>query len=307
MDKKAAISRFDQAISMLPVRWRSTMLSLSDGKKEIAEEIRLRVGEPITVLLPEGETTVAVDKMTVNASDIEQLCELVTEFSRYASGETMAQGFIMAQGGFRVGICGTAVMENGVSRNMHHLSSASIRIVREKCGIAEPLLGELLENGRFLSTIVVAPPGGGKTTLLRDLVRLLSDGAENRQPYRVGLVDERGELAGVYRGIAQLDVGSHTDVLDGCPKAQGIMILLRAMNPQIIAVDEITAREDLAAMGQAANCGVSVLASIHASQMGELKRKPLFQQLLRQRVFSRAVIISREEDGTRSYRVEKLA
>ena len=119
------------------------------------------------------------------------------------------------------------------------------------------------------------------------------------------MVDERGEIAGMYRGVPQLSVGCHTDILDGCPKAAGILMLLRALNPQIIAVDEITAQEDIAAIMSAAHCGVTLLATLHATSVEELKGKPLYAKLLRTRVFSRAVMIRREGEH-RTYEVSEL-
>ena len=153
--------------------------------------------------------------------------------------------------------------------------------------------------------MVLSPPGLGKTTLLRDLIRGLSDGTEELPCHRVSVVDERGEIAVMYQGIPQMAVGRHTDVLDACPKAAGIPILLRAANPQIIAVDEITVREDLLAMAAAANCGVRFLATIHAAGRQELGRRPLFSQLLKVHVFEKAVTI-RREGGHRQYIVEEL-
>ena len=152
---------------------------------------------------------------------------------------------------------------------------------------------------------IVGPSGAGKTTLLRDMICALSDGDEQRPACRVGIVDERGELAAMYRGVPQLEVGAHTDVLDGCPKALGITMLLRSANPQVIAVDEITAEEDLRAMLSAAHCGVALLATIHAVNREELARKPLFARLLEMRVFQRIVTIT-VENGRRVYRVEAL-
>ena len=179
-----------------------------------------------------------------------------------------------------------------------------IRISREQRGIAREIAPKLFRDGRFRSTLLLSPPGGGKTTLLRDLVRQLSCG-DGIPPQRITLVDERGEVAVMYRGQPQMDVGPRTDVLDGCPKALAIPMALRAMNPQIIAVDEITVREDLYAMAAAANCGVALLATIHAADVEELKRKPLFSQLLKLRVFEKAVIITRH-GGERCYQVSAL-
>ena len=155
------------------------------------------------------------------------------------------------------------------------------------------------------TTAIVGPSGSGKTTLLRDLIRGLSDGAEGVPPHRVAVVDERGEIAVMFQGIPQMALGSHTDVLDACPKALGIPILLRSANPQVIAVDEITVREDLMAMSAAANCGVRFLATIHAADRRELGRRPLFSHLLKEKVFEKLVTIRREE-GQRRYLVEEL-
>lgn len=188
---------------------------------------------------------------------------------------------------------------------MRDYSSAVIRISREQIGLADQLVRALAENGRFINTLILAPPGLGKTTLLRDLVRLLSDGTATIPAHRVALADERGEVAAMYQGQPQMQVGCHTDVLDACPKAIAIPMLLRSANPQIIAVDEITASEDLQAMEQAANCGVGLLATIHAADCSELKKKPLFCRLLEMQVFQKAIIISRS-DKSRVYRVEQL-
>ena len=145
------------------------------------------------------------------------------------------------EGGHRVGLCGTAVLRGGEIFNLRNLSSASVRVARQGLGAAEPVWDKLTgPDGCLESTLILAPPGAGKTTLLRDLIRMASDGV-HMVPQRVGVADERGEIAALWNGRPQLAVGRRTDVLEGCPKAQGLMMLLRAMNPQILAADEVTA------------------------------------------------------------------
>lgn len=297
MQKDLNVLRYEDAAAVLPLRLRKAALSLPERQRALAEEFRLRAGRPMTVLLPEGEVPLEV---TVEPVELETLCDLATEFSRYAAAETLREGYLSVRGGFRVGLCGTAVMKDGMNTNLKQFSSAVVRIAREQKGIAEELVPQLFREGQFQNTLILSPPGGGKTTLLRDMVRCLSERGE-----RVGLVDERGEVAVMYRGEPQMDIGPRTDVLDACPKALGIPILLRAMNPRIIAVDEITAREDLKAMVQAAGCGVGLLATIHAADVSELVERPLYRALLEERVFRLAVYILRER-GERCYRVEEL-
>ena len=294
--------RYEEAARVLPGRLRALALAQPPEVRRLAEEFRLRAGRPLAVLLPEGERALGD---TVAQEDLEALCDLATDYSRYAAEETLRQGYLSVRGGFRVGVCGTAVMKDGANTTLRDLSSAAVRIARQRRGIGEDVIPRLFRAGRYQDTLLLSPPGGGKTTLLRDLVRCLSTGGPGRPGLRVALIDERGEVAVMVRGRPEMDVGPRTDVLDACPKALGIPMALRAMNPQVIAVDEITAEADLRAAVQAAGCGVGLLATIHASGVEELRQRPLYRRLLSEGVFRLAVRIARTPAG-RTYEVEEL-
>ena len=295
--------KYIKACELLPERLSIAAMDISRERMASVEEIRLRSGREMHLTLPEGEFP--LPQTRVIGEDLEQVLDRVTEFSRYTAEETIRMGFATARGGFRIGICGTVVSVGERSEAIRDISSLVIRIPREREDIARPLLPRLLVDGKFVNTLIVSPPGGGKTTLLRDLVRLLSDGTELCAPMRVSLVDERGEIAAMHRGIAQLSVGSQTDVMDACPKNLAVPMLLRSMTPQVIALDEIAQQQDVEALCAASGCGVILLATVHAPSWEELSRRPNLSPLLDGVLFERAIIIS-GQGRKRSYRVEVL-
>ena len=194
MERRECETRYELAAAILPSRLRRIAMELPETDKRRAEEFRLRAGHCLSVLLPEGERSL---EAIVTTEELETLCDIAAEFSRYASIETLRQGFLPVRGGFRVGLCGSAVVKDGEVTNLKQISSAVIRISREQKGIAQAVAPRLFRDGRFVSTLLLSPPGGGKTTLLRDLVRQLSQG-EGVPPQRITLIDER-EAVGMWR------------------------------------------------------------------------------------------------------------
>lgn len=298
METDYLASRFLSASSLLPGGLREVFEAIPKAEKAAAEEFRLRAGFPPSVLLPTGEKRLGDTQVTPrNLADI---LEIATDSSLHTAKESIRNGFVTGSGGHRIGICGTAIMKSGEIDGMRSVSSLAVRIAKEIRDCGKEASNMLASGKEFTSAIVVSPPGGGKTTMLRDMVRILSE-----RGFRVALADERGEIAAMRGGVPQMDVGSRTDILSSCPRDEAVMLLLRTMNPEIIAMDEITAPRDAKALEGAFNCGVGLLATAHAADIGELRQRSLYRGLLTEGVFKKAVIIGKR-NGERYVSVEDL-
>lgn len=302
MTQMTAAESYLQAIRVLPPRLRREALSLPEGDRGKAEEVRLRTGWPMTVLLEGGERPLGGPP--VEEEELERLVEIASGASLHTVLDQVRQGYLTVEGGHRIGLCGAAALREGEIHALRFFSSANLRIARQVKGAAAPVLDRLCPGGRLGDTLILAPPGLGKTTLLRDLVRSVSEG-ERCLPLRVSLADERGEVAALYNGRPQLEVGRRTDVVEGCPKAQGLMLLLRGMNPQVLAADEITAGPDVEALTTAVGCGVTLLATAHGESREDLLRRAVYRPLMEEGLFRFLVRICREGEG-RAYLVEEL-
>ncbi len=269
-------------LQLFPEERRSFWQQTAQSQQSV-QEIRLRTRRPIVIhaqgrelfLGRDGSFTEDVGRAyCASAEELEEILQHICQYSLYAFEEEIRQGFITVRGGHRVGIAGQAVLAgDGTLRVIRNISYMNIRIAHEVRGAADHVLDKVYYSGSLKNVLLISPPGCGKTTLLRDLIRQVSDGNPYGKGMTVGVVDERSELAGTFCGMAQNDLGMRTDVLDACPKALGMLLLLRSMSPQVIAIDELGSQEELVHLRSAAACGCRILATVHGENLEDVRRR----------------------------------
>lgn len=254
------------------------------------QEIKLRAGKPLIVIY-KGKEKMVLQKV-VTKEEIRETMEYISNYSLYAYEQELKQGFITIEGGHRVGMAGQVIMEEGRIKSLKYISSINIRVSHEVKSCADQIFPYITYNKQMYHTLLISPPRCGKTTLLRDMIRQVSNGNAWVKGCTVGVVDERSELGSCYLGNPQNDIGVRTDILDRCPKADGMIMLIRSMAPQVLAVDEIGVKEDVHAIEYAMHCGCKMLATAHGDSMEELMRKPIFETIIQKKRFERYVILS---------------
>jgi len=303
------MSGLEMVLEYLPATIRDKMqnflnedLSPNASKKDpvpfAVEEIRLRSNKPL--MLKIGQETQTIDYI-VKQQEVLQAFERICENSVYSYRRQICDGYITIKGGNRVGIVGSAVVDNGQVININYISSLNFRIARQKLGCSDSIMQDIIDeqNNSIHNTLIVSPPGCGKTTLLRDVVRNISNGVEEIgfKGKTVGIVDERGEIAAMYKGIPQNDIGIRSDVVDNMPKPEAMRMLVRSMCPDVIVCDEIGSREDINAIDYAMCSGVKGIFTAHGKNIEEMNRNVELSKLLNKHIFERIILLNPEKRG----------
>lgn len=297
------MGRKEDVIKIFPQSIRN-LFGQSEWNLDELQEIRLRIHAPLLIVYQNEEFYVSKDgrisrtedsAFIVTKNEIRETMEYVSNYSMYAYEEEIRQGFITIQGGHRVGLAGKIIMEQDSIKSMKYISFINIRLSHQIKGCANPVMPYIRQNNGVYHTLIISPPRRGKTTLLRDVIRQLSDGDREYRGMTVGVVDERSEIGACYMGIPQNELGIRTDILDCCPKVQGMLMLIRTMSPEVIAVDEIGSREDMEAMIHVMNCGCKLIATVHGSSIEDIRRKPILRKLLQERIFERYIVMNSKE------------
>lgn len=280
-----------QILNILPVELQKILLNAKIDFNTL-QEIRVRIGKPF--LIQRNGIEQLFDH-TITKKELQEILEYISKHSMYAYETEVRQGFLTIEGGHRVGIAGRVTIENREVKNYQYVTSLNIRICHEIRGCADEILPFIIHKDRVLHSLLLSAPGRGKTTILRDLVRQLSDGSSFLSGQSVCVVDERSEIGGAYQGIPQNDIGRRTDLLDNCPKAEGMLMMIRSMSPKILAVDEIGTKEDIFAISCAIRSGISVLATAHADSLAELIQKNGLKELYETKCFERYIFIGTDQ------------
>lgn len=297
----------EQILPVLAPTIRNIILQSPLSLQGSLEEIRLRLGKPLQIYTHFGDQyldanghAVQQDERAyqVSGEDISQTLQLLTRSSLYALEEELRRGYLTIAGGHRVGLAGRTVLSaEGFVQTMKHITCINIRMARDVAGVANPIKQYLVNPAGYLlyNTLLISPPQCGKTTILRDLARQISNGQFHPKikGLKVGIVDERSELAGSVNGIPQHVVGSRTDILDACPKAEGMLMLIRSMSPDVLITDEIGREEDRDAIMEAVHAGVHVITSAHGFSFREIQNRPAIRSLFEAKAFNRYLVLSR--------------
>lgn len=267
------------------------MLAIQIGNRwDKLEEIRCRLFQPIELIFEHKVEWVRGVFPDYNTGIF--LLNQLTEYSLYRMENELREGYITIEGGHRVGIAGKVSTINGSVKAIQNISFFNIRIAREKLGVAIRFIPYILSKN-YLNTLIIGPPQSGKTTLIRDFVRIISSGWKSEQARKVAVIDERSEIGASVQGVPQHDLGFRTDVMDGCPKAEGMMMMIRSMSPEVLVVDEIGGTKDIEAILQAIHSGVTMICSIHGLTIEDIKSRSMMKDVFTSQFFQRFIVLGK--------------
>mgnify|MGYP000848156471 FL=1 len=298
--RESDMSWQEPVLEALPPEIQDMVRRLPLSLRQGLEEIQIRENRPFMVyghgrdyfVCEDGSICAHADQAYhISQDDTRKILQLISDYSIYAFDEEIRNGYLTLKGGHRVGMAGKIVLDNGSIRTMKYINSFNIRISREVIGAADKVMPFLITDKDICHTLVLSPPQMGKTTLLRDIARKISDGFHGFTGRKVGIVDERSEIAGCLHGLPQRKVGIRTDVLDSCPKAAGIMMMIRSMSPKVILTDEIGKEEDAAAIQETLNAGIKIITSAHAANLEDACNRLFLSRLLKTRIFDRIAVL----------------
>jgi stage III sporulation protein AA len=278
-------------LKFLPKNIADQISKIPPSQKEELEEIRIRIDRPIEITMKGAPMFLSY---IIRQEDAFNLLNKISQFSIYTLEEELKRGYITVSGGHRIGLAGKVILEEGKVKAIRDIASFNIRIAKEKIGIAEKII-PFIFNHSWMHTMIVGPPQTGKTTLLRDIARIISSGNQEKgiYAYKVGIVDERSEIAGCVHGIPQMTFGHRLDVLDACPKAEGMMMMIRSMSPDVLVVDEIGRMEDAESIQEAVHAGIKLIMTTHGTSLEEAKNRPSLKSIIDQNIFQRFIVLSR--------------
>lgn len=264
---------------------------LSRYKDDGIQEIRLKINKPIIIYTNKKEIVLYYD---ITKEDIKYILQRISNYSIYAYEEEIKQGFITLKGGHRIGIAGECVMENNKVKTIKNIASINIRICKEILGCSKKILKYIIGNDVVKNTLIISPPKCGKTTILRDVARVISTGDKslNLSGKKVTIIDERSEIGASYLGVPQMDLGIRTDVLDNCLKTEGMLMAIRSLSPEVLICDEIGTSEDIKALNTAFNSGVNVVVTVHGSNLEDIKARNVFNELFGLGIIERVIVLS---------------